>query len=498
MRYTVIIQQPVQAECRRGLEQQLAERFNLSAEQAARLSGRRTGCLMKPTSRARAELLLDVFLRAGAAVTLEEVQEETRMTSQPYQGPAPSPALPYARSEALEEAFLAPPMPAPAWPDLPQDTPPSPFDSMSSLPARTSPFAPAALGSAAHFPGGGVAVASPAVGTDTALDRPFGSVLSGPSTPPSHIWPNFTDALTLTDASFQAFEMDTVASPSPAAQPMVPVVLPAKVGESEPQGPRRSLTRQLTLGTLALSSAVTLGVLAVALPPMQRQAAQTQARTLAAAMGASLGSGPQSNAQLGSQLSTQLGALAATPGIGFVRAELPGGQTTLRAQDAGVGNRSGELSAWLGSHPNGGTLKLGGTRYVIAQAAFRENAAGGAEVIPAGEAPGAAVLGRVVVGIPNTQSALRAALPLALLAVLLGLAVAAWLASRAARQVTQPIERLVRAANAISMGDLSRPVHPDHNDETGDLAQALERMRQSLEAATEGLSRHDLNHRHKT
>ena len=71
MKYTVTIQQPVQEERRRGLEQQLSERFGLSVEQAARLSSRRTGRLMKPTSRARAELLLDVFQLAGAAVALE-------------------------------------------------------------------------------------------------------------------------------------------------------------------------------------------------------------------------------------------------------------------------------------------------------------------------------------------------------------------------------------------------------------------------------------------
>lgn len=484
MKYTVTIQQPVQAERRRGLEQQLSERFNLSAEQAGRLSGRRTGRLMKPTSRARAELLLDVFQLAGAAVALEEVQEETQMINEPFQGLAASPATPFARNDAPDEAFLAPSMPAPAWPGSPESSPASPFGSMSASVVTNDPFSTAAFGgSSAQFSGGSVAVASPLTSMDTALGQTFGGASPTSDMPASDVWSDFTGALTMTDATA------TPAAPSSGmgnAVTMVPVVLPAGTGEAESRGPRRSLTRQLTLGTLAplaLSSAVTLGLLAVVLPAVQRQAAQGQAQTLAAAVGANLGSGQQ--------LGAQLSALAATPGVGFVRAELPGGQTTLRAQDAGVTSQNRELSAWLGSHPNGGTMKLGGTQYVIAQATFRRNAAGKAEVIPVGAAQDTPVLRQVVVGVPNTQasSALRTALLLVLLAALLGLALGGWLASRAARQITRPIERLVKAADAISMGDLSRPVHADQNDEIGDLSQALERMRQSLEAAMERLRR---------
>ncbi|OLV16535.1 HAMP domain-containing protein [Deinococcus marmoris] len=487
MKYTVTIQQPVQAERRRALEQQLAERFSLSAEQAVRLSGRRTGRLMKPTSRARAELLLDVFQLAGAAVALEEVQEETQMINEPFQGLAPSPATPFARNDAPDEAFLASPMTAPAWPGSPESTSASPFGNSSAV-VTNDPFSPAAFGGSSASFSGGTAVASPLTSMDTALGQTFGGAgltAAAPlsDTPPSDVWSDFTGALTMTDATALPpalpFGMGS-------ATTMVPVVLPAGTGEVEPKGPRRSLTRQLTLGTLAplaLSSAVTLGVLALVLPAVQRQAAQEQARTLAAAVGANLGSG--------AQLSAQLGALAATPGVGFVRAELPGGQTTLRAQGTGVSSQNRELSAWLGNHPNGGTLKLGGTQYVIAQATFRKNAAGKAEVMPAGAAQDTPVLRQVVVGVPNTQatSALRNALLLVLLAALLGLALGGWLASRAARQITQPIERLVKAADAISMGDLSRPVHADQNDEIGDLSQALERMRQSLEAAMERLRR---------
>lgn len=95
-------------------------------------------------------------------------------------------------------------------------------------------------------------------------------------------------------------------------------------------------------------------------------------------------------------------------------------------------------------------------------------------------------LGVLFLTMPNLAST---TLLLVLAVSLLGLGLAAWLAVRAARQVTEPIERLVKAADAISMGDLTRPVPVERNDEIGDLAHALERMRLSLEAAMERLRR---------
>lgn len=487
MKYTVTIQQPVQEERRRGLEQQLTERFNLNAEQAARLAGRRTGRLMKPTSRSRAELLLDVFQLGGAAVALEEVPEETRMMQEPFQGLAPSAAASaFGRSEAPDEAFLAPLQPAPAWP--------APMEEASAEPVSVA--VPSSFGAppvaftsgGAALSGGGSAVAVPTAVAATA--DPFAG-------PPADVWSDFTGSLTMTDA-VPAVPAGGVDQPSTA---VVPVVIPAVTADAGPTLPRRSLTRLLALNTLAplaLSSVAALGLLTLTLPAVQRQAAQSQAQTLAAAVGAGLGGGAQPNSQQpsspqlsGQQLGAQLGAVVATPGVAFVRAELPGGPAILRAQDADVGRQSRELSAWLGRHPKGGTLKLGGSEFMVAQAVFRTTAAGKAELLPAGAATDAGVLRRVAVGVPAAQagSVLTTALLLVLLAALLGLFLASLLTRRSARQITGPIDRLVKAADAISMGDLSRPVQAHQNDEIGDLAQALERMRQSLEAAMERLRR---------
>lgn len=293
--------------------------------------------------------------------------------------------------------------------------------------------------------------------------------------PPRDVWSDFTGSLTLnnTAPSTSPGALNT-GTGGDALSAVVPVVMPVVGGGALSSSPRRGLSRQLMLGTLtplALSSAATLGLLALALANAERQATQQQAHTLAAAVGASLGSSPGSAAQITTQITAQigprLGAVAATPGVGFVRAELPGGQVALRAQDASVLSRGRALSGWLKSNPGGGTLKLGNTRYVVAQ-----SKQGGRQV---------------AVGLPSAQASSALRTTLMLLAALLALA--GWLTARATRQITEPIDRLVKAADAIIMGDLSRPVHPDRNDEIGDLAVALERMRQSLEAAMERLRR---------
>ncbi|MDV6374178.1 HAMP domain-containing protein [Deinococcus arenicola] len=545
MKYTVTIQQPVREDRRRKLEQQLAERFNLTSEQATRLSSRRAGRLMKPTSRARAELLLDVFQLAGAAVALEEVHDETQIRNEPFQAlnlaPAPTPTR---RTDTPDEVVLAPLLPPPAWPSpLETSDPAQPIQEGEAFqegqsvqtvqPARTTlppsftadPFALWPDGpdaGAVNWQGeelDGLLDAPPSGVTVITADPhdPFSSVppdafaptgsstmfpIAQPKTlgvpptlppagtqdpPPVDVWSDFTGSLTLTD------NPAAPASGGPdsgAGDALNAVVVPATDPAADSRGPRRSLSRQLMLGMLAplaLSSAVTLGLLALALPAAERQATQQQAQTLAATVGASLnsaraGGAARSNAQLNAQLSAQLTAIAATPGVGFVRAESASGQVTLRTQDTGLRNRNGALSTWLGSHPTGGTLKIGQTQYAVAQYAVAQ--------IPA--APqGAQILRKVVVGVPQVQtsSVLRTTLLLALLSALLGLALAGWLAARATRQITAPIDRLVKAADAISMGDLSRPVQADRNDEIGDLAVTLERMRQSLEAAMERLRR---------
>jgi HAMP domain-containing protein len=55
--------------------------------------------------------------------------------------------------------------------------------------------------------------------------------------------------------------------------------------------------------------------------------------------------------------------------------------------------------------------------------------------------------------------------------------------------ITRRVLRLKVMADKVSMGDLETPVRIESNDEIGDLAYSLERMRSSLKAAMVRLSR---------
>ncbi|MFC6666422.1 hypothetical protein ACFP9V_14480 [Deinococcus radiopugnans] len=211
-------------------------------------------------------------------MALEEVPEETRMMQEPFQGLAPSAAASaFGRSEAPDEAFLAPLQPAPAWP--------APMEEASAEPVSVA--VPSSFGAppvaftsgGAALSGGGSAVAVPTAVAATA--DPFAG-------PPADVWSDFTGSLTMTDA-VPAVPAGGVDQPSTA---VVPVVIPAVTADAGPTLPRRSLTRLLALNTLAplaLSSVAALGLLTLTLPAVQRQAAQSQAQTLAAAVGAGLG-----------------------------------------------------------------------------------------------------------------------------------------------------------------------------------------------------------------
>ncbi len=68
--------------------------------------------------------------------------------------------------------------------------------------------------------------------------------------------------------------------------------------------------------------------------------------------------------------------------------------------------------------------------------------------------------------------------------LLVGLVTAVALAWWAARGIERPITALIRSAERIGQGDLSRPTDVARRDELGELQQALERMRQKLRQTT--------------
>lgn len=70
-----------------------------------------------------------------------------------------------------------------------------------------------------------------------------------------------------------------------------------------------------------------------------------------------------------------------------------------------------------------------------------------------------------------------------ILAIIIGMLLSIFLG----RSMNRPIVSLTKIADAISLGDLSKPVTVNTNDEIGDLAKSIDRMRMSLQKAMERL-----------
>ncbi|MFC4425851.1 HAMP domain-containing protein [Deinococcus navajonensis] len=551
MKYTVVIRQPVPETALPELEQQLQERFGLNAEQARRLASRRAGRLMKPTGRARAELLLSVFESIGAQVALEEVREETGLLSEPFQGVSGGAATAAfgassggaaVATATLDDAPLAtgPSALTPTWMSGTGEHPGASVAGWSDAPGGAAvaawpeaapPLAPerprSTQGSDAFLPDAG-AEQVPLVTTPAAEDPSDKSVVvattapdasPAPAAAEADVWSDFTGALTITDSTPAQAKTDAGA----------PVTALTEEPGAVSSRPRRSLAQQMTISTLTpllLSTGLTLGLLSLILPGLQRQLVQQNAQAVAVAVGTSLDTSNQES------VNAQLDTLLSRSAVGFVRVELPDGTTYFRSRNPAVDSiMQARVADFVRENPNTGTFQSGGsaadayreqlkqledvgagesaqaqelrdaiaapenskadrTAYVTSRLGVVETQDGKRSTV-SGATDSSDLLYRIAVGVPNTQAAtnLRNTLLLVLGVSLLALGVAAALALRAARRVVQPIERLVKVADAISMGDLTHPVQAERNDEIGDLAQALERMRLSLEAAMERLRR---------
>lgn len=551
MKYTVLIRQPVPEDARLDLEQQLADRFGLSAEQAQRLASRRSGRLMKPTGRTRAELLLGVFEKAGAGVTLEEVREETGLLNEPFEGLGATRAGASAVFGAETSLSATPGLGDAA--STSAEWPAALGGSVTASPAASGVMVPddADTGStSADWPAmdigqpGGLGAAASSAGTATAVltADPFAARPGTPAPRPapvaaapiaevpevtpapadvSDVWSDFTGALTIHDSG---------PKPEDSAAPAVVLAADEPAAEAVASTrPRRSLAQQVTISSLvplALATGITMALLGLLLPNLQQQLIRQNAQAVAAAVGTSIDVTNQA------AVNSQLDSLLGNSSVGFVRVELPDGTGFFRSRNAAMDSTlQTTVANFLKDSPDGEVL-----RFNLSPAAAYKEQLQRLEDVGAGETPQAetlrqqiadpansrvdrdnyvvsrlgvfsndqgqrlasneseengTLLYRVAVGVSNAQGQanLRNTLLLIFGVSLLALALGALLAQRTARRLTAPIERLVKAADAISMGDLSQPVRAERNDEIGDLSQALERMRLSLEAAMERLRR---------
>ncbi|GAA4003080.1 HAMP domain-containing protein [Deinococcus rubellus] len=567
MKYTVVIEQAVPEEQQAQLQQALASRFQLSADQARKLATRRGGRLMKPTGRERAAVLLEIFKEVNAQVRLEQVAEAAELpgavpAAAPLLGRSPTPlslnqtdlhatefgqtVLPREPGREQSVATLdSPVMVARAEPGFSGTSAVSAVAAASLVPATDNFWdelaAPAFRPSATNTSGGlfmpdtgsqpesrlseaqpvlasqpgGVLASTDLLGLGSLSTSR--SSLGSLDSAPADSWSDFTGALTMTE---------TPAAPKVADE--APEMLMQSTEHDTPLGRRQPLLRRLTVASvtpLAVYTVLTLSTLSIVLTSSQRSLISTSAATIAAAVGSVLNTTDQNT------VNQQLGTLLNRQSVGFVQVELPDGTTFFRSQSPGLDAVLGErVGTWVKSNPSSGVFVQNDTPAQLYDAQLQQLISVGAqdsepaaalkravnnpdnqtisnrnfqverigvyakpdgsrETRGANEKSTNPLLYRIAVGVPidSAQTQLRNTLLILLVAGLLAMLLGAALAARAARRIVQPIERLVTAADAISLGNLSQSVKAESNDEVGDLAQALERMRLSLDAAMERL-----------
>lgn len=521
MKYTVVIQQPVQEEVRADLEQQLVQGLGLSASAASKLAGRRSGRLLKPTTRAKAEKLQRIFAGVGAVVILEEVPEEGDNTSgepsglSAMTGVAVQTAPASVGGSTTVIAAAADPFAAPAEVlsadsvQTPAATPaakaPASADPFASDPFGADPFASDPFGTD-PFAGGSTSTqvigakpatvvsetpASSVSATSTVDDEwaSFSQGLSGStdsaaagstSQEGEDVWSDFADALRVDVPVQQRQE----AVPAPLMPSFMDVAEEAPAPTAV-QGPRVSLERQVLLTSLLPTAAltlVTLLLLSLLLPANERSRAQAEAQAVAHSLSSTL------NAADPAALSAQLNNVVKDEDVSFVQVRTDG-STVGFASDAADGAAKGEsassASTDAGNAEAGTALQQAYEKWNGNGSGFFRNSGQTYAVAHSGNELGGS---QVAVGVPYRFSPLSILLPWLLTSLLLLGLSAVW-ASRTAKALLGPIQRLVRSADSISAGDLTQPVRAEANDEVGDLADALERMRLSLSAAMDRLRR---------
>ncbi len=473
MSYTVTLRESVPEELRDELARRLSTRFGLSGEQAHKLAGRKPGRLLKPTTRARAETLLSLY-------------------------------------QALDLNAILDNLPG----DVPTDE------------ANVPNLSAASFGGAIS---GGAAVAAPDTFESFAQavsSTVFAPALTGPAPSPL-VSSNSSNPVSDRPALAVSEPVLTVERPPADDLPAVPA---AATG---PKPKRRlSLRRRVVLTTvlplLLTGVAWTVGTV-LSTQQFQRSLNRDSARALAASVGSSV------NVEDTFALDAQLRSLLQQPNVGFISVRTPSGLQFFRSKNPDADSVLGSvITKYIAAHPGASTftdtekpserfaaqlqqlrdsgVELGSSQaaleakikasenqqattnyYEIQQVGIyaRKDNQGVVRKV-AGDvnaANGQKPLYSVAVGVlTNTSQAyLRQSLITNILLALLFTTAATLIAIRTARRIVQPIERLVVAADAISLGQLDTPVVAEHNDEIGDLAKALERMRLSLDAAIERL-----------
>ncbi len=512
MKYTVVIEQPIPEDVRPQLQQLLAERFSLTPEQAQKLAARKGGRLMKPTNEARANVLLQIYTEIGGHVHLEEIPDEPQTSADVPTAIPAVPVMPRSPLHATEfdqGALVVGQGSAPqeadqgvnqivatAAPDAGLIGSNAAVSQNNSTSSNDDFWASMAKGQDSGLTGvGSDASSAPAVELGGSplpqiTTEPAASTATKPASSMSDLassnldtgWADFSSLSVGTNTG----NANPAAEPEPAPDMVIQssTLTTAAVTNDAPdvhQAQRQPLAQRLTLPVMVPLALLTLLSLLTAGLGLN----QTHQNTLKANSLAVAGTVAQTLSSDRTAAAQQLSNLVSGNGAGFVQVAYADGTTLFRAKDSTLGT---EATKWLSGNATGGTFSGNKGNYQVERVNVYNNA-GSRVVKPANESSKDNLSYRVAVGTPvPSNNSLMLLLPL-LLGGLLAMALGYWLVQQAAQRIVQPINRLVQAADAISMGDLRQSVTAEANDEVGDLAQALERMRLSLDAAMERLRR---------
>lgn len=507
----ILVEKPKDSELIAQLQERLQSAFKLPEEQAKALANKPAGPLLKATTESRARQVAQLYASLGIEVRVVDLSAESS---------APAPARQVVSARPVVK-------PKDTTVDKPQSPPTvaSDQDSVSTSVSVSGRRPPEASGSSnskdietvptpsiSIRPRGPVSQAEPSIQVRTSVQAdPVGSratVVGSPTKEPA--------------SSSQSQSVPSEGKGSPAAE------VPAKGA-----GVRRTslFTKVLvtTLGPLIVLSISIIAFIGTSFPKTLRNLVIQGAQQLAVSVGNTV------NLEDLGGLETQLGSLTSQPNVGFIyissamMGELGKSHAKLQLNDRLGYNVTSAINSYLDQRPDleyfewrdnasgyeflkkwnteftkgditPDVLKAYDQRIQDARNYSSETPENEYTIVrigvyqtadrrtfgPADSAKASFVVTVGVISNESNQLVRQQIFTLIVFALVI-LIIATLVAVATARQITRPIVALVQAADQISLGKMDDPVLARTNDEIGDLARALERMRVSLTAALERL-----------
>lgn len=547
----LLVDKPTDAELLERLCQRLQTAFKLSEEQARALANKPAGPLLKATTEARAKQVAQLYSSMGIEVRIVDLNTEAAPTPvvSARQVVSARPVVKVAE-KVTETAPIVPPVTPPqdrVGDQTSTPIPPTPASIPSSVggapvitgrrtvaaqatPAAESPNSsspnPAPEMDATSSPSisvrprATVARAEPTAGQNDPQGTPRGMVVSNPSIN-INTSVQSTSAMPGSATSTLSADAANAEGSSETAQ--------MSAGESAASNRRTSLQTRVVLTTLLPLLVLSIAVVAYigfSLPNTLKTLIVEGARQLATSLGNSVNLDDLGN------LNNQLKSLTNQPTVGFI--SIKSGVVDQAQPKTSIQQRlnftvTNALNTYFSDNPTNDVLEwsdnIAGYEFLKAQdtrknkgtlapilvqqyaeleSAAKTYMADGRqndyEIVRVGvyvdgdrrtfglPDPNKATFLVTVAVIANESNSIVRRQLWTLVAVSLAiLVISALLAIATARRIAGPILKLVEAADQISLGKLDDPVVATTNDEIGDLARALERMRSSLGAALERL-----------